>query len=39
MFSVTITDVRAATEDVLATGQVGGGHDHGDGCCGSGTCS
>jgi FKBP-type peptidyl-prolyl cis-trans isomerase SlyD len=38
MFSVTVSDVRAATEDEIATGMVGGGHDHGE-HCGSGNCS
>jgi FKBP-type peptidyl-prolyl cis-trans isomerase SlyD len=32
MFSVTVTDVRAATEDELSSGQVGGGHCEDGGC-------
>jgi FKBP-type peptidyl-prolyl cis-trans isomerase SlyD len=35
MFSVTVVDVRDATEDEIATGQVGGGHCD-DGSCGCG---
>jgi FKBP-type peptidyl-prolyl cis-trans isomerase SlyD len=35
MFSVTVVDVRAATEDELSSGQVGGGHCE-DGGCGCG---
>ena len=35
MFSVTVMDVRAATEDELSSGQVGGGHCE-DGGCGCG---
>ena len=35
MFSVTVIDVRAATEDELSSGQVGGGHCE-DGGCGCG---
>lgn len=37
MFSVTILDIRAATEDEIATGAIGG-HAHGGGCCGGGHC-
>ncbi|NEW60564.1 peptidylprolyl isomerase [Sulfurovum sp. bin170] len=39
MFSVTVLSARGATADEITSGQIGGGHDHGDGCCGSGTCS
>ena len=35
MFAVTVMDVRAATEDELSSGQVGGGHCE-DGGCGCG---
>jgi FKBP-type peptidyl-prolyl cis-trans isomerase SlyD len=35
MFSLTVTDVREATEEELACGHVGG-HGGGEGCCGSG---
>jgi len=35
MFSVKVVDVRDATEDEIATGQVGGGHCD-DGSCGCG---
>ncbi len=35
MFSVSVLDVREATEDEKTTGQVGGGHD-GAGSCGTG---
>lgn len=36
MFSVTVVDVREATPDEVLSGQVGGGHQHGGGSCGSG---
>jgi len=39
MFSVTVLSSREATADEISSGQIGGGHDHGDGCCGSGHCS
>ena len=38
MFSVTVLSVREATQDEIATGQIGGGHVHGDSCCSSGHC-
>jgi FKBP-type peptidyl-prolyl cis-trans isomerase SlyD len=34
MFTVTVLDERAATEDEAATGQVGGGEHCEDGSCG-----
>ena len=37
LFSVTVLDIRAATEEELATGVVGG-LSHGGGCCGGGSC-
>ncbi|MDD2698895.1 MAG: peptidylprolyl isomerase [Arcobacteraceae bacterium] len=37
MFTITVVDVRAATEEELATGVVGG-LAHGGGCCGGGSC-
>ena len=37
MFSVTLLDVRAATEDEIASGVIGG-HSHEGGCCGGGHC-
>ena len=37
MFTVSILDVRAATEEEIATGAIGG-HSHGGGCCGGGHC-
>jgi len=37
MFSVTVTSAREATADEASSGQVGG-HNHDDGCCGSGHC-
>ncbi len=37
MFTITIVDIRAATEEELTTGVVGGlAHD--GGCCGGGSC-
>jgi FKBP-type peptidyl-prolyl cis-trans isomerase SlyD len=38
MFSVVVLSSREATADEIASGQIGGGHDHADGCCGSGHC-
>jgi len=38
MFSVTILDVRAATEEEIASGIIGGEHAHEGGCCGGGHC-
>jgi FKBP-type peptidyl-prolyl cis-trans isomerase SlyD len=35
MFSVTVISAREATAEEIASGQVGGGHTHGDGSCGS----
>lgn len=39
MFSVTVIDVREATDDELISGQIGGGHqqDGGDGTCSDGS--
>ena len=37
MFSVKVLSAREATEDEKATGVVGG-HSHGGGHCGSGSC-
>ena len=37
MFSVTVLDVRDATEEEIATGAIGG-HSHDGGCCGGGHC-
>jgi FKBP-type peptidyl-prolyl cis-trans isomerase SlyD len=37
MFSVTILDVRAATEEEIASGVIGGASSEG-GCCGGGHC-
>jgi FKBP-type peptidyl-prolyl cis-trans isomerase SlyD len=37
MFTVEVLDVRAATEEEIATGAIGG-HSHGGGCCGGGHC-
>ncbi|MGK0255564.1 MAG: FKBP-type peptidyl-prolyl cis-trans isomerase SlyD [Arcobacteraceae bacterium] len=39
MFSVTILDVRAATEEEIQAGVVGGIATEGGGCCGGGSCS
>jgi len=38
MFSVSILDVRAATEEEIQTGVVGGMAAAGGGCCGGGSC-
>lgn len=38
MFSVAILDVRAATEEEIQTGVVGGMAAMGGGCCGGGSC-
>jgi len=38
MFSVTILDARAATEEEIQTGVVGGMAAAGGGCCGGGHC-
>jgi len=38
MFSVSILDVRAATEEEIQTGVVGGMAAMGGGCCGGGSC-
>lgn len=38
MFSLTIKDVRPATEEEIKSGQIGGREEHGE-HCGSGTCS
>lgn len=38
MFSVTILDVRAATEEEITTGVVGGMAAAAGGCCGGGSC-
>jgi len=37
MFSVTVLDIRDATEDEIASGAIGG-HQHDGGCCGGGHC-
>jgi FKBP-type peptidyl-prolyl cis-trans isomerase SlyD len=37
MFSVTVLDIRDATEDEIASGVIGG-HKHEGGCCGGGHC-
>jgi len=40
MFSVSVLKVREATADEATSGQIAGGHSHGNGeCCGGGHCS
>ncbi len=38
MFTITVVDVRAATEEEIQTGVVGGLEAMGGGCCGGGSC-